>query len=41
MNKEIFIKVAKKSYLPMNKILHKLLVTNSNFKVNLSITGTF
>lgn len=40
INKEIFNKVAQKSYLPMNKLLHKLIVTNQNFKVNLSITGT-
>ncbi len=39
-NKEVFEKVAKKSYYPMNKLLHKLLVTNKKFKVNFSITGT-
>ena len=36
-NKEVFEKVAKKSYYPMNKLLHKLLVTNKKFKVNFSI----
>lgn len=40
-NKEIFCKVADKSYRPMNALLLKLLKQNPNFKLSLSITGTF
>lgn len=40
-NKEIFLKVADKSYRPMNALLQKLLDTHPEFKVSLSITGTF
>lgn len=40
-NEQIFHKVAKKSYLPMNAVLEKLLNANKEFKVSLSITGTF
>lgn len=40
-NKVIFEKVAEKSYRPMNKLLKELLDTHPQFKVSLSITGTF
>jgi len=40
-NREIFLKVADKSYRPMNELLQKLLGTHPEFKVSLSITGTF
>lgn len=40
-NREIFLKVADKSYRPMNAKLQQLLETHSDFKVSLSITGTF
>lgn len=39
-NKEIFEKVANKSYRPMTKLLKELLDTHPDFKVSLSITGT-
>lgn len=40
-NEKIFRKVADKSYRPMNTLLEKLLATHPDFKVSLSITGTF
>lgn len=40
-NEKIFHKVADKSYRPMNALLEKLLHENPEFKVSLSITGTF
>lgn len=40
-NERIFRKVADKSYRPMNALLQKLLDTHPDFKVSLSITGTF
>ena len=40
-NEKIFNKVADKSYRPMNALLQKLLDTHEEFKVSLSITGTF
>jgi len=40
-NEKIFNKVADKSYRPMNALLEKLLKTHDDFKVSLSITGTF
>lgn len=40
-NEKIFNKVADKSYRPMNALLQKLLDTHPEFKVSLSITGTF
>lgn len=40
-NEKIFRKVADKSYRPMNALLEKLLATHPDFKVSLSITGTF
>jgi alpha-amylase len=40
-NEQIFHKVADKSYRPMNALLEKLLATHPEFKVSLSITGTF
>lgn len=40
-NQKIFNKVADKSYRPMNALLQKLLDTHPEFKVSLSITGTF
>jgi alpha-amylase len=39
-NERILKKVAKKSYLPTNERLLKLLEENSDFKLSLSITGT-
>ena len=40
-NERVFQKVAEKSYHPMNALLEKLLKANPEFKVSLSITGTF
>lgn len=40
-NREIFEKVAKKSYWPMTTVLRDLLVTHPEMSLNLSITGTF
>lgn len=40
-NERIFRKVAEKSYYPMNRLLKELLDTHPEFKVSLSITGTF
>ncbi|MDX2775965.1 glycoside hydrolase family 57 protein [Streptomyces caniscabiei] len=40
-NEKVFRKVADKSYRPMNAVLEKLLVQHPDFKVSLSITGTF
>lgn len=40
-NKKVFDKVAEKSYRPMNALLEKLLSDHPEFKVSLSITGTF
>ena len=40
-NQKIFLKVADKSYRPMNAVLERLLNTNPDFKLSLSITGTF
>lgn len=40
-NEKIFHKVAEKSYRPMNATLLKMLQTHPDFKVSLSITGTF
>lgn len=40
-NEQVFRKVADKSYRPMNALLEKLLNTHPEFKVSLSITGTF
>jgi len=40
-NRKIMQKVAEKSYRPMNALLLKLLQTYPEFKVSLSITGTF
>jgi alpha-amylase len=40
-NEKIFRKVADKSYRPMNALLEKLLADHPDFKVSLSITGTF
>jgi len=40
-NERIFHKVADKSYRPMNALLQKLLDAHPEFKVSLSITGTF
>ncbi|MBC7459617.1 polysaccharide deacetylase family protein [Candidatus Saccharibacteria bacterium] len=40
-NKKVFDKVAAKSYRPMNALLEKLLAKHDDFKVSLSITGTF
>ena len=40
-NEQVFKKVSDKSYRPMNSLLEKLLATYPEFKVSLSITGTF
>lgn len=40
-NEKIMRKVADKSYRPMNALLEKLLHAHPEFKVSLSITGTF
>lgn len=40
-NELIFDKVAKKSYFAMNSVLEKLLDRHADFKLSLSITGTF
>lgn len=40
-NEKILRKVADKSYRPMNAVLEKLLKQHPEFKVSLSITGTF
>ncbi|MDB5165591.1 MAG: alpha-amylase [Candidatus Saccharibacteria bacterium] len=40
-NEKVLRKVADKSYRPMNALLLKLLQTHPEFKVSLSITGTF
>lgn len=40
-NERIFNKVADKSYRPMNALLLELLKTHENFRLSLSITGTF
>jgi alpha-amylase len=40
-NERVLRKVADKSYRPMNALLDKLLATHPEFKVSLSITGTF
>jgi alpha-amylase len=40
-NEQVFRKVADKSYRPMNALLQKLLDENPEFKLSLSITGTF
>jgi len=40
-NETVFNKVAEKSYRPMNALLEKLLATQPDFRVSLSITGTF
>ena len=40
-NKKVFLKVAEKSYRPMNALLEKMLASHPDFKLSLSITGTF
>lgn len=40
-NRAIFEKVANKSYRPMNNLLEKLLNQHQEFKLSLSISGTF
>lgn len=40
-NELIFHKVANKSYKPMNRLLEKMLNDHPDFKLSLSITGTF
>jgi alpha-amylase len=40
-NERVLRKVADKSYRPMNALLEKLLAVHPEFKVSLSITGTF
>lgn len=40
-NRRVFEKVAEKSYRPMNRLLKQLLREHADFKLSLSITGTF
>ena len=40
-NGKVFQKVADKSYRPMNRLLKELLYSQPEFKVSISITGTF
>lgn len=40
-NERIFRKVTEKSYIPMLKLLEKKIKENKNFKLSLSITGTW
>jgi alpha-amylase len=40
-NQQVFLKVADKSYRPMNEALERLLNMHPEFKVSLSITGIF
>ena len=40
-NQQVMQKIADKSYRPMNALLEKLLATHPDFKVSLSISGTF
>jgi alpha-amylase len=40
-NERVLRKVADKSYRPMNALLEKLLAKHPEFKISLSITGTF
>src|SRR3990167_8460142 len=40
-NQHVFERVCDKSYRPMNALLEHLLKQHSDFKINLSITGTF
>lgn len=40
-NRTVFEKVAEKSYRPMNRLLHRLLETHPEFRISLSISGTF
>ncbi|MFZ2125531.1 MAG: glycoside hydrolase family 57 protein [Candidatus Saccharimonadales bacterium] len=40
-NEQVFKKVADKSYRPMTALLEKILATHPDFKLSLSITGTF
>lgn len=40
-NEKVLRKVAEKSYRPMNALLQRMLDTHRDFKVSLSITGTF
>ncbi|HEX6257916.1 MAG TPA: glycoside hydrolase family 57 protein [Candidatus Saccharimonadales bacterium] len=41
VNKEIFLKIAEKSYRPMNALLLSLLQKHPEFAFSISITGTF
>lgn len=40
-NEQVFRKVADKSYRPMNALLEKIFAKHPDFKLSLSITGTF
>ena len=40
-NQQVMQKIADKSYRPMNALLEQLLATHPDFKVSLSISGTF
>jgi len=40
-NEQVFRKVAEKSYRPMNALIEKILAKHPDYKLSLSITGTF
>lgn len=40
-NEKIFLKVANKSYRPMNALLEKMLQHHADFKISLSLSGSF
>lgn len=40
-NETIFHKVARKSYIPTNALLKELLIAHPDFRISMSITGTF
>ena len=41
MNREVFVKVASKSYLPALSLLTELITANESFKITLSMSGVF
>lgn len=41
MNREVFVKVASKSYLPALSVFTELIEANDSFKITLSISGVF
>ncbi|MBU0651292.1 MAG: alpha-amylase, partial [Proteobacteria bacterium] len=40
-NREIFLKVAEKCYLPAAQMFTELIAANPNFKITLGMSGTF